>query len=239
MILGFLSAQSIIVIYFFIVNRNYFGKLNVSQLKTGLKNHKDILFYLLPSNLINGVGIHIMPILILAFFDPKLSAVYFLSIKLLSMPLHLMTSSIGNVFFEKASDKNSEKTIYSTTKKIVLANVLIMLVFLVLLNTIGIYLLEYFFDKDWESLPIFLGILSFLFLARASFNPISSLIVVKKKNHIGLIFNIYLVLVNLIAIWYGYDQNDILYTLFILSGFGGIGYFSLLYYFGKLLKNAE
>lgn len=239
LVVGFLIAQCIILFYFCIINRRTFGKLDFKELKIGFQNHKDILYFLLPSNVINGLGIHIMPILILGYFDPKVAAVYFLSVKLLSMPLHLMTSSIGNVFFEKASRENQEKNIFETTKKIVITNVVIMLFFLLFLHTIGVYALEYVFDKEWKNLSLYLQILSFLFLARVSFNPISSLIVVLQKNHIGLIFNIYLVLVNVVAIYFGYIQNNIVYTLYILSAFGGMGYLSLLFYFRNLLKNAE
>ena len=237
LIIGFLLAQVVIVLCFIFSNLKFLGKLSFSILKNGLNQHKDILYFLFPSNIINGIGVHIMPILILAFFDAKIAAVYFLSLKLLSMPLHLMTSSIGNVFFERASNTESKQSLYITTKKVVIVNLSIMFIFLIFINTIGVLLLNYFFDEKWEHLSVFLLILSFLFLARASFNPISSLIIVKKKNHIGLIFNIYLVFVNLMAIWLGYKNNNILYTLYILSFFGGVGYFALLYYFGKILKN--
>lgn len=239
LIYGFLLAQFLVILYYFFIHLNYLEKLNFKATKSNLNNHKDILQYLLPSNVINGIGVHVMPILIVAYFDLKIAAVYFLSLKLLSLPLHLMTSSIGNVFFEKASQTEATSTLFIRTKKIVITNIGIMLIFLIAINTIGIYILEYFFDDKWENLSFFLLIMSFLFLARSSFNPISSLIVVKRKNHIGLLFNIYLVIVNIAAIWVGFINKDIRYTIYILSGFGGIGYFTLLFYFGKLLKNAR
>jgi O-antigen/teichoic acid export membrane protein len=111
-----------------------------------------------------------------------------------------------------------------------------MMGFLILLNTIGIYILEYFFDEKWNNLRPYILILSLLVFARTSFNPISSLIVVLNKNSEGLIFNSYLFIVNLIAIYFGYLYGDITITIFILATFGGIGYFLLLAYILNHLK---
>lgn len=239
LLLGFVIAQSMIILFYVIYHNSYYKKINFSSIKNEVNIHKDIPYFLLPSNLINGIGLHIMPILILAYFDVNSAAVYFLSLKILSMPLHLMTSSLGNVFFKRASDTASENSLYNTTKKVVVVNVAIMMIFLTLINTVGVFFLEFIFDSKWNQLNDYLLILSFLFLARASFNPISSLIVVKKKNNIGLIFNIFLVIINIVSIYIGYVKADIIYTLYILSVLGGLGYISLLYYFIKLLKNNE
>ncbi len=78
--------------------------------------------------------------------------------------------------------------------------------------------------------------LSFLILARSCFNPISSLIVVLNKNLIGLFFNSYLFIVNLIALYFGVINNEIMHTIIILAIFGAIGYVVLMFYFLNLLK---
>ena len=114
-----------------------------------------------------------------------------------------------------------------------------MAVLLFLINTIGIYLLEFLLNENWENLRLFTLILSFLILARTTFNPISSIMIVLNKNHISLYFNIYLLSINLAAIFIGYYANSIIYTIVIVSIFGGLGYLFLLTYFLKILKKIK
>ena len=179
-----------------------------------------------------------MPILILSFFGAKEAGVYFFSIKILGTPLFLISSSISKVYFQKSSELLTENKsdLLKLTKNIVTTNLILMLTFLIVINTVGMYILEHFFDEKWNNLRLYTLILSILIFARTSFNPISSLIVVLNKNLESLIFNIYLFIINLVAIYVGYLYNDITITIFILAIFGGVGYLLLLAYFLNYLK---
>lgn len=240
LVYGSILSIFIISIYYFIENKTYIKPLNIKLFWINVISNSNIIKYLLPSTLINGLANNLMPILILSFFSLKVSGVYFFSLKILATPLNLISNSISEVFFQKSSSMittNSENELYELTMKIVKTNLLIMLVFILALNSLGIYLLELVFNKNWENLRIYLFILSFLILARSSFNPISNIIIVLNKNHIGLFFNIYLLTVNLMAIYFGYLNNNFIHTLIILSLLGGIGYLVLLLFFLRILKN--
>jgi len=104
---------------------------------------------------------------------------------------------------------------------------------------LGIHFLNLLFENQWENLNLYILILSFLIMARSSFSPISSLIIVLDKNLIGLIFNSYLLIINIIAIYTGSIYNNILHAIFILSLFGGIGYFVILCFFLNHLKKTK
>ena len=112
-----------------------------------------------------------------------------------------------------------------------------MLVFLILINTVGMYILEYYFDEKWSNLRPYTLILSILVFTRTSFNPISSLIIVLNKNLESLLFNSYLFIVNLVAIYVGYFYNSISLTILTLVILGGIGYILILAYFLNHLKH--
>ncbi len=238
LIIGFLSSQFLLMLFFFFKNRKVINKPDFKEIKVGIKKRSTILKYLLPSNTINSLANNLMPILILAFFGAKETGVYFFSIKILATPLFLISSSISQVYFQKSAEllKENKKALLKLTKKIVITNLLIMFAFLLIINTIGMYLLEYFFSEKWLNLRIFTLVLSILIFARTAFNPISSLIVVLNKNFESLLFNSYLFLINLIAIYFGYIYDDILITITILSFLGGLGYLTLLIYFLNHLK---
>lgn len=238
LILGFIATQTILSTYFFIKNYSTVNLTRVRNTKTYLKSRKKILKFLLPANFLNSLAINLMPILILSFFGATEAGVYFLSLKILSIPLFLISSSVNDVYFKQSSEliiKNKHE-LFTTTKTIVITNTLIMMVFLIIINTIGIFVLEWFFGKSWNNLSIYIFMLSFLMLARITFNPISSLIVVLNKTYEGLIFNSYLFIVNLVAIYLGYYFNNIITTIITLVVLGSIGYLFLLLHFLNHLK---
>ncbi|WP_349242732.1 lipopolysaccharide biosynthesis protein [Asprobacillus argus] len=241
LIYGYVISQCIIVLYFYVNNIKFVGFPVQNDIKNDLKANNTIIKFLLPGNAINAFAIHLMPIFIAAFFSEEQAGVYFFVTKLLTAPLFLISSSVSQVYFQKASELyHSKRTdILKMTKKIVKGNLLIMLFILLLINTVAMYFLEWYLDPEWENIRFFTLILSFLILARTSFNPISSLMIILNKNHISLWFNIYLFLVNIIAIYVGYVYADITIAVSILSLFGGVGYLVLLLYFLKLLKNLE
>jgi O-antigen/teichoic acid export membrane protein len=79
-------------------------------------------------------------------------------------------------------------------------------------------------------------VLSFLVLSRSTFSPISDIIVVLDKNNVSLLFNAILLIINSIAFYIGFVMNDLTYTIYVLSSFGGIGYLLLTIYFLKIIK---
>lgn len=238
LILGFIVSRFLILIYFF-TTENTALNINFNRIKKGIRLNSSILKFLLPSNILNGLAHNLMPLLIIYFFSMKEAGVYFFSMKILGTPLFLISSSMSQVFFQKSSKLyfNDKKELLLLTLKMVKSNLLIMLFLLIGINTIGIYLLETYFNTSWNNLRLYTLILSLLILARSSFNPISSLVVVLDKNHVSLYFNIYLLFVNLIAIYFGHLYSDIIFTIYILSFLGALGYLALLLYFIKHLKS--
>lgn len=238
LILGFVATQTILCIYFFTRN---FSQLNLTKeikTKAYLNSRKKIIKFLLPANFLNSLALNLMPILILSFFGAAEAGVYFLSLKILGIPLFLISSSVNDVYFKQSSELiNTNKIeLYKSTKRLIKTNTLIMLTFLITINTIGVFILEWFFKTSWENLNIYIFILSFLMLARITFNPISSLIVVLNKTYEGLIFNSYLFIVNLIAIYLGYYFDNIIITIITLVVLGSLGYLFLLLHFLNHLK---
>lgn len=239
LIIGFLSSQVILLLFFIFKKNKCYIKINLEKIKKGVAKNSTIIKYLLPSNFINSLANNLMPILILAVFGAKEAGVYFFSTKILSAPLFLISSSVSQVFFQKSSElyKKDKTELLKISKKITYTNLLLMTVFLIVINTIGISILEHYFNKNWVNLRLYTLILSVLIFARTSFNPISSLIVVLNKNLESLLFNSYLLIINLLAIYLGYNYNNITLTILFMAIFGGLGYFILVTYFFNHLKH--
>ena len=235
--------MSLLLVTFFFSYKNikHFKSVDFYNIRNNIEPNKSILKYLLPSRFINNLSSQSIPIIIFAFFSIQEAGIYFFSYKILTMPLFIISSSISSVYFERAARlvDSSKKELYNETLKIIIFNVTTILIFLILLNTIGIYILEYILTENWDNLRIYTLILSFLILCRSSFSSISNIIVVLNKNQISLLFNIYLLIVNISALYIGYVKNDLIYSIYIVSFLGGIGYLTLVFYFLKTIKKNQ
>lgn len=234
------SFLSLLLVTFFFSYKNikHFKSVDFYIIRNNVEPNKSILKYLLPSRFINNLSSQSIPIIIFAFFSIQEAGIYFFSYKILTMPLFIISSSISSVYFERAARlvDSSKKELYNETLKIIIFNVTTIFIFLILLNTIGIYILEYILTENWDNLRVYTLILSFLILCRSSFSSISNIIVVLNKNQISLLFNIYLLIVNISALYIGYVKNDLIYSIYIVSFLGGIGYLTLVFYFLKTIK---
>ena len=237
------SFLSLLLVTFFFSYKNikHFKSVDFYNIRNNIEPNKSILKYLLPSRFINNLSSQSIPIIIFAFFSIQEAGIYFFSYKILTMPLFIISSSISSVYFERAARlvDSSKKELYNETLKIIIFNVTTILIFLILLNTIGIYILEYILTENWDNLRIYTLILSFLILCRSSFSSISNIIVVLNRNQISLLFNIYLLIVNISALYIGYLKNDLIYSIYIVSFLGGIGYLTLVFYFLKTIKKNQ
>lgn len=238
LIYGYMASALATLIYFYVATRKKINTPNIDLVKATIKKHVNILRFGFPSGLLNTIALNVMPILMLSYFSSAIVGVYALSFKIVSIPLFIVSASVSQVYFQQASEyyNNEKSRLYDFTKKIAISNILIISIILLLINTIGIYLLTLFFDKDWENLRSIILFLSIYILGQSTYSPISSIGVITNKLHISLIFNISLLLINFIAIYIGNMYDNILLTVKFLSFIGGASYVILLIYFLSLLK---
>lgn len=205
-------------------------KVNIPIFKESVKEHINIVKFTYPSDALNAIANNIMPILILFYFTKAEVGIYGMAFKILSVPLVLLSGSVSRVYFQKAVSlsQSNKKSLEKLTYKVIFTNVALIAGFVLVMNTLGIYLLDWFLTESWDGLGSYVLALSFWILARSAMNPIASIVMVINKNHYSLIFNIYLLLVNFIGIYVGVQQNDFLYCVWIFSILSGIGYLVLL-----------
>lgn len=238
LIYGWILGLTASFLYNVRVSKGQLIKVNIPVFKQSVKEHLEIVKFTYPSDSINAIANNIMPILILLYFTQAEVGIYGMAFKILSVPLVLLSGSVSRVYFQKAVSLNhsDKRGLEELTHKVIFSNVAIIFGFVLLINTVGIYLLDLFLKESWDGLGSYVLALSFWILARSAMNPIASLVVVIKKNHYSLIFNIYLLLVNFIGIYIGVQQNDFLYCVWIFSILSGIGYLVLL---GMVLYNLK
>lgn len=237
-LIGYIAAFLASLYY----SRKYFVKPDMKRYIANAKKRPELFKYSYPSTLINALGNNIMPILISLYFADSLLGEYSLAVKIMSVPLLLISSSIATVYYPKAAEinnkDNSRNELFAYTKKMSLMNFYIILALYVLINVIGIPILKMFFNKNWEHLGLFILLMSLGYLTRSLINPISDILTIIKRNNVALVFNIYLFLANIAAIFIGKEMG-ISYLVGIFSGFLFIGYGFLYFYIMFILKKNE
>lgn len=227
LIYGWLIGLGSSFIYNIRVSKDRWDKVNVSNFKKSVTENINIIKYSYTSTALNTVANNILPLLLVSYFTTLEVGVYGLAHKILSTPLVLMASSISKVYFQKSVTlfNHNRKGLLDLTFRVCASSFIIILVIVTLLNTIGVYILEMIFkDNEWVGLRENLLILSIWILARSAINPIASIMVVINRNQYSLIFNCYLLIINLIAIYVGVQYQNFTYCLYIFSIFSSLGY---------------
>lgn len=228
LIYGWLIGLTAAFLYNLRVSKNRWDKVNFAALKTSVRKNINIVKYAYTSTALNTLANNILPILILIYFTKLEVGVYAMAIKVLATPLDLLSKSVSKVFFQKAVSiyHHDKKSLNKLSKKVSFTGFFLILGYVILINTIGIYLLEFIFEGDeWIGLRAYILIMTLWILARSFINPISEIMVVINRNQYSLIFNIYLFLVNLAAIYFGVRYDSFMICLSVFSVFSSLGYF--------------
>lgn len=211
------------------VTKDRLGAVNIPLLKKSVKEHFDVVRFTYPSDSINIIANNIFLILAFFYFAKAEVGIFALAFKMLTTPLVLLSGSVSRVYFQKSVNLFHQDKIQleKLTHRVILSNVGIMFLFLVFINTFGIYLLNLFLKEEWSGLGQYILLLSFWILARSALNPIISILMIIKKNHYSLIFNIYLLVVNFVAIYWGVFGNDFKFGILVFSILSALGYIML------------
>ena len=153
---------------------------------------------------------------------------------LLSVPVTFINSSFSKVFFLRASEifNQNPAKLHSFVKKYTLQLFLGLLIPFLAIFFLSKPFIHFALKDEWLTVGIYIQLLAALFYLRSVYNPLSHLEEVLKKNHIGLIFNLFLFLVNLGAIFYGvFVAKDFITTIYIISFGLPFGYLGMILYF--------
>ncbi|WP_068596947.1 lipopolysaccharide biosynthesis protein [Vaginella massiliensis] len=241
LIYGTLVGTIITTFYFFSITKGRFSKIDFNLAQQTVRQNSEIVKYTLPSESLNVIANSIMNIL-LAFYFAKTDVGFFaMASKVLVTPLVLLSNSMSKVFFQKSAKMAHAKAhqLYDLSKQVMRYNVGLIAIFLLLMNTVGVYILEWILGDAWRGLDVYVWILSFWVLCRSALNPIQSVVLVIKKNHYALLFNVYLVVITFVSVFIGGSKHDIKFTLMLYSFLAGLGYLVQLYFVLKALKKLK
>jgi O-antigen/teichoic acid export membrane protein len=183
--------------------------LSIKRMCLLAKKHKDIPQYITFTSLINTLSNRLSGILFPKFFGLAQTGQFGMAEKIIKAPLGLITQSINQIFFNKASEIHNFKPekFYSFVKNTYL-NLLKISVIIFPIIFIFSFFFEFLLGEKWTEAGLYSRILlPWLFLTFLN-SPVSSLIIILNKQKTIVIYQILLLLFRISALWAGHHFFD-------------------------------
>jgi len=207
-------------------NHNLFkASIHWKKMFAGLKRHKNFPIYSTSSALLNTAS-QLIPVILLAlYFSPKIVGFFALGKMVLGMPINLIGRSIGQVFFQKASEAhnhtgNLSVVVEETIKRLVALGIFPLL----LIVLIGKDIFTIVFGTQWAEAGIYMQIMGLWVFFQFISSPISTMFCIFEKQNQSLFFNGALFLARTVSIIIGGMTGNIMFTLFLFAGTGIVCY---------------
>ena len=207
----------IILSYKFIFSSllSFFKGFDFKVIQNEIKTHKQFIYYNLPNSYVSRLANDI-PIWILAFYFSNIFiGLYAFANRIVNIPINLISSSLAQVFYQRAAD-DLENNLNIMSK----SSIFLFQISLPLFLLLGLYGEEIFsivFGNEWYEAGVIAKALCFVGIARFSFNPISDLFIVLKKQNIALYKELTLTFLTLISFLIGGILNMPILGVLIFS----------------------
>jgi len=157
--------------------------------------------------------------LISAFFGDTILGLYALTMRVLKVPVNFISKSVGQVFFQHASDiYNKEGDLHSLVRKTIIRLGMMALPVFTIVFLLAPYLFEIIFGKEWREAGVYAKILSPWIFLNFITSPISQIPLIVNKQKIFLLIGVfYNFMILLIIVFSGQILNDIKTGFYLLS----------------------
>jgi len=217
-ILGGLSS----LLYLIIKTQHYFKGFKFYKLKAISLIKKYIKFpkFMVLSGILENFSSQLPIILLSSFFGSSIVGFYFLSQRLVKLPVALIGTSIGNVFRQVASeqlikDGNCQNIFIRTLKKLILIGTFPFIIF----YFSAPMLFSFVFGQEWMIAGVYAQILTPMFYLQFITRPLSGMFIIAEKQQYDLIMQIYLLISVSAAFFIGYHYFDSVEISLILFTF--------------------
>ena len=184
--------------------------------------YRYFLMYLLPSSLLNNLSSN-LPVVLLPFFFTKEYVGYFsMTLSLLLLPVQLIGTSIGKVFYKKSSVETDKGIIRKLASNLFFVLFSIGMAINIILIPFGENLFSFVLGENWGISGIYAGIMAPWILLTLVFSPLSVIFDSKDRQNIELYMNLVLFVARIIVVLIGgMVFNDMSVTV-MLYGITGI-----------------
>ena len=240
LIYGFVIGLVLTSIYLvFVVFKDVtFNKFTLKVVGTSISNNINFIRYSTTSGVLNAFTNMGFPLLISFFFTPYYTGIYFLSIKIISMPFNLLFSSLSQVYFQESARlyKEQPSNIFKLTNEIQKKMIIFIVPFLIVMSVISPMLFEFVFGVNWIHAGELVKYYAVFILFRSLYSPISSITDILGMQRFMLFFNLSLVSLQVLSLFIFSKYTNFELSLMVSSIIGAMHFLVLNVYIRKILK---
>jgi lipopolysaccharide exporter len=204
-----------------------FKHINLDGIKEMASRYKRFPIFSSWAALTNSASTQMAPLMLASFSGPAVVGLYGMAHMVVSMPMNLIGSATGRVFFQKASEeKNRTGSVKTIVREVHQRLVSIGIFPILILIIVGEELFTLILGAQWGAAGGYARILApWLFLVFIS-SPMSTVLSILEKQHMSLYFNILQLASRIIALYVGgiYGGPTLALILFSLVGVISVGW---------------
>ncbi|HOV81914.1 MAG TPA: oligosaccharide flippase family protein [Methanothrix sp.] len=198
-----------------------FRAVSPHRIKLLAKRYRRFPLFTSWSTVANSVSLQVAPLMLAAFFSPVVVGFYGMANTVINMPMSLIGSATGQVFFQKASDeKNRTGSVKSVVREVHQRLVSIGIFPIMVLMIIGEELFSFVLGAEWATAGEYARILAPWLLLVFIASPLSTIFSVLERQTVDLSFNILILFSRIAVLYVGgiYGNPVITLILFSLTG---------------------
>lgn len=200
--------------------KKVFSCLQFKEIKEQARIYYRFPLYEMPSAALNTLSTNV-PLLLLAYFFSESEIGYFsMAVSLMFLPISFITSAQSQVYYKNTTVIN-DKEIGTLTLKIFSANFLIAGLGLLIIGLFASQIFSIFLGKRWLLAGDYAACFTPWLLMVSCFSPISTIFLLKDKQHQAFIFNLTLFLSRILAVFIGGLIFKSMLVSMLLYGFVG------------------
>jgi lipopolysaccharide exporter len=201
-----------------IADYHFFQNISFKKIKQIALKYKQFPLYGLTSDLTGSATVMAIPFMIAFFFSPDIVGYYALAHLVIKAPFKFIGNSIATVFFQKASYEKNLTGSFKNTVKIVHSRLISIGLFgCLMIMIIGPELFAFIFGNKWYTAGIYAQILTPWFFVAFISVPLSSIFKVLEKQDVGMWFNIFLFISEMVVLYLGGISGNPIIAMILLS----------------------
>lgn len=188
-----------------------------SDIKKVARRYKSFPIFSTWGGFLNTASMQLPPLLFAIFFSAGVAGLYALAHRVLAMPMSLVGSAVGNVFFANAAEAYREDRLAPLFESVYDKLVSIIMPVMLILMFDAPRLFAFVFGESWQEageLARWMAPwLAVVFIA----SPLSVLFDILQKQKIGMYFQSLMLFVRVLAIGIGFQYNSMVLAVILFS----------------------
>jgi len=168
--------------------KSVYGKL-INQIDNQLikelaKRYRHFPLYQTPALLLNNLGLQLPALLLAIFYEARVAGYFFLTQKVLAVPVLLIGTSVSQVFLGEASFllRNDPAKIQKLFKKVTLRMFQIAMPFFIIILLAGKFIFTLLFGAEWSESGTFVQIMAFVFLFKFTADSVINFAIIERQD---------------------------------------------------------